>query len=153
MVSVGETAPQFELRDHNGDKVSLTDFRGQYVVLYFYPEAATRGCTVEARSFRAAWSAFEERDIPVLGVSLDPVEDLAAFRDDEELPFTLLSDPDGEVAKAYNVYDSGVHEGTPYELAQRYTFIIDPDGDIDAVYADVDPEGHARDVLDSLPAA
>lgn len=150
MVEAGATAPSFTLQDHTGDPVSLDDYRGRYVVLYFYPEASTRGCTIEAQSFRDEWQGFNERDIAVFGVSLDPVEDLAAFNEDQNLPYPLLSDPDGDVAKAYDVYDAGVHQGQEYELAKRYTFVIDPDGVIETVYTDVDPTGHGREVLADL---
>lgn len=152
MPSVGDPAPTFELQNHDAEPVSLSEYRGQRVVLYFYPEAATSGCTVEARSFRDAWDRFDAHDIPVLGVSLDPVEDIAGFRQAEDLPFTLLSDPDGTVAKAYDVYDSGIHDGDPYELATRTTFLIGPEGTIDAIYEDVTPDGHAEEILADLTA-
>lgn len=151
MPSVGDTAPDFELKNHDGTPVALREYRGQRLVLYFYPAAATSGCTVEAHSFRDAWDRFEDRGIAVVGVSIDPVDAIAEFRADENLPFTLLSDADGSVAKAYDVYDSGVHEGEHYEIAERTTFIIDADGRIAAVYEDVSPADHAEELLADMP--
>lgn len=153
MLAVGDTPPEFVLNDHDGTAVALEDFAGQRVVVYFYPEAATSGCTIEARSFRDAWPEFEDRGLPVLGISLDAVEKIAAFRDAENLPFTLLSDPTGTVAKAFGVYDEGVHDGTPYRIAQRHTFVIGADGTIEAVYEDVSPEDHAEEILADVPPA
>lgn len=153
MPTVGDTAPDFALQNHDGETVTLRDYRGQRLVLYFYPAAATSGCTVEARSFRDAWDRFDDRGIAVVGISIDPVDAIAAFRSDEDLPFTLLSDPDGEVAKAYDVYDSGVHDGEPYEIAERTTFVIADDGTIEAIYEDVSPADHAAEILADLPPA
>lgn len=146
MLSVGDQAPDFELTDHQGNLVSLADFGGRTVVLYFYPEAKTGGCTREARGFRDRLSAFEDRDVAVLGVSTDPVELIREFAEEEGLDFTLLSDPGGEVAAAYGSRrDSG--------KAERNTFVIGPDGTVVAAYGSVSPDGHPDRVLADLDAA
>lgn len=150
MLERGQAAPSFELLDQDGDPVRLADFEGRPVVLYFYPRADTPGCTTEACEFRDHWSAFTGRDVAVLGVSNDPVEDLKAFQEKYDLPFTLLSDPDGEVATAYETYGTVEIEGETYEIAFRNTYLIDADGHIAGVYEDVTPEGHAEALLADL---
>lgn len=142
MLQKGQPAPAFSLQNHDGESVSLADFEGQRVVLYFYPKAGTEGCTVEANNFGDAFDAFSQHDVAVLGVSMDSVADLAAFRDDEGLPFPLLSDEDGTVAERYDSAGDGT--------ALRNTFVIGPDGDIEAVYENVTPGGHAEQVLDDI---
>jgi peroxiredoxin Q/BCP len=102
MVDVGSTAPDFELENQAGETVALSDFTGQRVVVYFYPRANTEGCTTEACSFRDRWDEYAERDVAVLGISDDPIEDLEDFAAEYDLPFHLLSDPDGEVATLYD---------------------------------------------------
>lgn len=150
MLDTGAEAPTFTLPNQDGNPVSLETYRGTYVVLYFYPEASTSGCTIEARGFRDEWSAYEDLDIPVIGVSIDPIEDIARFAAEEELPFDLLSDADGSVARAYGVYDSGTHDGQGYENAERVTVLIAPDGTVAKWYDDVDPNDHATEVLEDL---
>ena len=143
MLEVGETAPGFELRDQHGDPVSLADYADRTVVLYFYPKAKTGGCTREARAFRDRLEAFEDRGVAVVGVSTDPVELLAEFADEEGLDYPLLSDPDGRVAEAYGTRrDSG--------KAERNTFVIGPDGTIEAAYGSVSPDDHPDQVLADL---
>lgn len=143
MLSDGDSAPDFELLDQSGDPIRLSDYRGQRVVLYFYPKADTPGCTKEACSFRDVYDEFEDRGLAVLGVSTDSVEDLAAFAEKYDLPFRLLADPDGTVAEAYDSLGS-VGNG---KIAARNTFIIDEDGRIAAVYEHVSPEAHAEEIL------
>ncbi|MFB6112183.1 MAG: thioredoxin-dependent thiol peroxidase [Halobacteriaceae archaeon] len=150
MITAGEVAPTFTLPDQDGTEVSLSAFRGQYVVLYFYPEASTRGCTIEARSFRTEWDAFTDLEVPVVGISMDDVEDIAAFAEAESLPFTLLADADGEVARDYGVYAEREIQGESTELALRTTVIVDPDGQVVRVFEDVAPEDHAQEVLEAV---
>ncbi len=147
MLEVGQPAPAFELHNHDGTTVALSDFEGQRVVLYFYPRADTPGCTREAKDFRDTWDDYAAHDIAVLGVSNDPVENLQAFREKYDLPFTLLSDEDGTVAERYDSFGDIEYEGEIYDIALRNTFLIGPDGHIEAIYEDVDPDGHAQDVL------
>lgn len=150
MLEPGDNAPDFELLDHDGEPTGLTDFRGQTVVLYFYPKAGTSGCTTQACSFRDNWEAFLDGAVQVLGVSTDPVEDIAAFAESESLPFPLLSDPDGEVANAYDSLDTVEHEGQLFDIALRNTFVIGPDGTVQSVYEDVAPEAHAEEILENI---
>lgn len=150
MLEVGQPAPAFELPDQDGSPVALSDFEGQRVVIYFYPRADTPGCTREAKDFRDAWDEYEAHDIAVLGVSKDPVENLRDFREKYDLPFTLLSDEDGGVAERYDSFGDIEYEGEIYDIALRNTFLIGPDGRIEAIYEDVDPDGHAEDVLGTI---
>lgn len=150
MLEEGKRAPAFELPDQDGDPVRLSDFEGQRVVLYFYPQAGTRGCTVQANELSDAWEAFQARDVQVLGVSTDSVEDIASFREAEDIPFTLLSDADGSVARAYETFGTPEVEGETVEIAFRNTYVIGPDGEIEAVYEGVSPEDHADELLDDI---
>lgn len=153
MLEVGDEAPRFELPNQDGRTVRLSDYDGRHVVVYFYPRANTDGCTTEAREFRDAMSAFDERDVAVVGISDDPIADLAAFVDEYELNFDLLSDEDGEVATIYESYGEKTMFGTTFDGVFRNTYLVGPDRTIEAVYEDVTPEGHAADVLADLPAA
>ena len=147
MIDVGDDAPEFELPDQNGDTVSLSDFRGERVVVYFYPRADTPGCTTEATEFRDEFDAFESRDVTVLGISDDPVSDLEPFAEKYDLPFRLLSDESGEVATAYDSYGEKTVGGRTFEGVSRNTYVVGPDGRIERTYEDVSPEGHAEQIL------
>lgn len=150
MLSKGEPALDFTLPNQHGSDVALTDFEGQPVVVYFYPRADTPGCTTEACSFRDNWEAYETRNVPVLGISDDPVDDLVDFADKYDLPFDLLSDEDGSVASAYDSYGTKNVFGNEVEGTFRNTYVVAPDGTIAAVFEGVDPEEHATDVLEVL---
>ncbi|WP_267639953.1 thioredoxin-dependent thiol peroxidase [Haloarchaeobius amylolyticus] len=150
MLDEGEAAPDFELHDQNGDSVSLSDYRGQRVVLYFYPRANTEGCTTQACSFRDNWDAYQTHDIAVLGVSDDEVSDLKTFEGDHDLPVTLLSDPDGEVSTLYESYGEKQMFGNTFDGVFRNTYVIDESGAIERVYEGVDPEEHAETILSDL---
>jgi peroxiredoxin Q/BCP len=150
MVDIGDPAPEFELHDQHGETVSLSEFEGQRVVVYFYPRADTPGCTTEACSFRDAWDAYEERDIAVVGISDDPAEDLAVFAEKHDLPITLLSDEDGTVASAYDSYGEKNMFGNTFDGVFRNTYVVGEDGRIEAVYEGVNPEGHAEAILADL---
>jgi peroxiredoxin Q/BCP len=147
MLSEGDPAPDFELPNQDGETVALSDFDGQHVVVYFYPRADTPGCTKEACSFRNRWGDYEERDVPVLGVSDDPVADLQDFAEKYDLPFDLLSDAGGEVATAYDSYGEREIMGDVMEVTSRNTYVVGPDGTIEAAFEGVDPEEHADEVL------
>ncbi len=150
MLSEGEPAPDFELPNQDGEPVALSDYDGQYVVVYFYPRADTPGCTTEACSFRDNWEEYEQRDVPVLGISDDPVEDLADFAQKYDLPFDLLSDEDGSVSSAYDSYGEKNVFGNEVEGVFRNTDVVGPDGDVVAAFEGVDPEEHADEVLDVI---
>ncbi|WP_129116390.1 thioredoxin-dependent thiol peroxidase [Halegenticoccus tardaugens] len=147
MLSVGDDAPDFELPDQRGETVSLSEFRGEHVVLYFYPRADTPGCTTEACGFRDAYDEFDARGVRVLGVSDDPVDDLAAFAEKYDLPFRLLSDESGDVAAAYDSYGEKNMFGKTFDGVFRNTYVVGPDGTLAHVYEGVSPEGHAEEIL------
>jgi thioredoxin-dependent peroxiredoxin len=145
VIAEGQPAPDFELESDRGERVSLSSFRGRPVVLYFYPRSDTPGCTKQARGVRDAFDRFEERGAVVLGVSSDPVESQARFREKYRLPFTILADPERTAGAAYGVVRDGK------DSFERSTFLIDPDGTVARVMRRVDPARHADQVLDALP--
>ena len=153
MVEEGSPAPDFELQSDTGETVRLASLRGKPVVLYFYPKDHTSGCTTQACGIRDAWSEFERAGAVVLGVSPDDVASHESFRADYELPFTLLADPDHEVAEAYGVWGEKSRYGRTYMGVVRSTFVIGPDGTVEKVMRDVKPATHAGDVLAVLAAA
>ena len=150
MLETGQQAPEFELPDQDGEPVALSEFSGQTVVVYFYPRADTPGCTTQACSFRDSREDYAERDVVVLGISDDPVEDLQKFAEKYDLPFRLLSDESGKVAEAYDSYGEKNVFGNTVEGVFRNTYVIDEEGTIAAVYEGVDPEGHAEEILANL---
>lgn len=150
MLSVGDTAPDFELPDQHGETVSLADFRGSPVVVYFYPRADTPGCTTEACGFRDSFEEFEARDVAVLGISDDPVDDLDAFAEKFDLPFTLLSDEDGTVSSKYDSYGEKNMFGNTFDGVFRNTYVVGADGTVEHVYEGVSPDGHAETILAAL---
>ncbi len=147
MVEAGQPAPDFELASDTGEKVKLSDFRGSSVVLFFYPKDDTPGCTKEACQFRDAYSEFKERGAVILGVSPDGEASHVKFRNKYELPFTLLSDPDKEVAKAYGVWREKKMYGRLSLGIHRSTFVIGPDGTVVKAMRGVKPDGHPEQVL------
>ena len=150
MIEQGNPAPDFELRSDSGETVKLSDFRGQPVVLYFYPKDDTPGCTTEACEFRDAYDVFRERGAEVLGVSPDDVASHGKFKSKYELPFTLLADPEHEVAEKYGVWGERSSYGKTSMGITRSTFIIDKDGNIARAMLGIKPAGHAQEVLESL---
>ncbi|MEL7086012.1 MAG: peroxiredoxin [Cyanobacteria bacterium P01_A01_bin.3] len=141
-LSVGSTAPAFTVKDTNGNTVSLSDFSGKTVVLYFYPKDDTPGCTKEACSFRDRYDIYQDKDVAVLGVSLDDSESHQAFTEKYSLPFPLLADTEGALTQAYDVDGGG--------YAKRVTYVIDSDGQIAKVYDSVKTDTHASDILADL---
>ncbi len=142
----GEPAPEFSLADMDGHMHRLADYRGRWLLLYFYPRADTPGCTRQACALRDYWAEFSRLGVAVLGVSLDAPASLKAFAAKYRLPFPLLSDLSGRTAQGYgSLRDFGV-----LRLARRNSFLIAPDGRIAKAYLGVDPERHARDVLADL---
>jgi thioredoxin-dependent peroxiredoxin len=144
----GEVAPEFDLPDAEGNRVSLAGLRGQRVVLYFYPKDDTPGCTTEACSFRDAWQELREAGAVVLGVSRDPAKAHQRFARKHALPFTLLSDEDGAVAQRYGVWVQKSMYGKQYLGMARTTFLIRPDVKIGHVWEQVRPEGHGARILE-----
>ena len=145
MVEEGKPAPNFELRADDGRTVKLSDFRGQPVVLYFYPKDDTPGCAAQACGIRDSYSEFQARGAEVLGISVDDETSHQAFREKYNLPFTLLADPDSEAGKAYGV----TQEDKPW--FERSTFVIDAEGNVAKELRRVDPLLHADQVLEALP--
>jgi len=150
MLEQGDSAPDFELPNQDGDPVALSDFAGRHVVVYFYPRADTPGCTTEACGFRDEWDRYEAADVAVVGISDDPVSDLADFAADYDLPFELLSDEDGAVSSAYDSYGEKNVFGNVVQGVFRNTYLVGPDGDVVAAFEGVDPEGHAEEVLATI---
>ncbi len=146
--AVGQLAPDFELQDQDSRLHSLEDYRDRWVVLYFYPKDGTPGCTTEACEFRDDIFAYRDLNTQVLGISLDDVESHKAFAERHSLPFPLLADVDGDVARAYGVKTRMFG----FALARRQTFIIDPEGRVAKHYAKVKPASHSEQVLADLKA-
>ena len=150
MLEVGSLAPDFTLLDKDGNEVSLSDFRGQRVVLYFYPKDNTPGCTRQACAFAGAYNGFKEKNIAVIGVSRDSVASHAKFAEKYNLPFTILSDPELLAIKAYGVWQEKKLYGKVSFGVVRTTFIIDADGKIERVMEKVKPDTNAAEILEEL---
>ena len=150
MIEAGTTAPDFTLPDQEGDDVSLSDFRGRPVVLYFYPKADTPGCTTQACGIRDHRADYEDAGAVVLGVSPDPVKAVKKFADKQSLEFRLLADEDHAVCDLYGVWGEKSMYGRTYMGANRSTFIIDPDGTVAKVFPKVSPKTHDEIVLKAL---
>lgn len=150
MVEEGMKAPQFTLKTGDGDKVSLKDYLGKKVVLYFYPKDNTSGCTKEACDFRDAHPDFKKVNTVVFGVSADSEESHKKFAEKHDLPFTLLSDPDKKVIEKYGVWKEKSMYGKKYKGIERSTFIIDEKGKIQRVFPKVRVKGHVEKVLEEL---
>ncbi|PSB40094.1 thioredoxin-dependent thiol peroxidase [filamentous cyanobacterium Phorm 46] len=147
----GDLAPVFSLPDAAGQLVSLADFRGRRVVLYFYPRDNTPGCTKEACAFRDIYSDYESRNIVVLGVSTDEAKSHTKFTVKYQLPFPLLCDSNAEVATAYGCYGLKKFMGKEFMGITRSTFAIAPNGTIERIYRKIKPESHAAEILADLP--
>ncbi len=150
MLKSGDRAPDFTLQSDTGEEVSLHDFRGKKVVLYFYPKDNTPGCSREANSFNEALNAITESGAVVLGVSRDGVKSHQRFKEKYNLRFILLSDPDGKVCERYGVLGEKKRFGKTYMGIFRTTFIIDEEGKIKYVFEKVKPDNHAQEVLKKL---
>jgi len=145
-LSVGDTAPNFTVKDTIGKTVTLSEYAGKTVVLYFYPKDDTPGCTKQACSFRDNYQQYLSQGITVFGVSMDDAASHQQFTEKFNLPFPLLADVDGAITKAYDVL--GDRNGTFY--SQRVTYIIGGDGKITQVYTSIQTETHASDVLSAI---
>jgi peroxiredoxin Q/BCP len=146
MLKEGQEAPDFTLNDDEGNPVSLADFAGRKFVLYFYPKDDTPGCTAEACAFRDEFAEFRTRGIAIVGVSADSPESHTKFKTKYNLNFTLLSDPDKKVLKAYGVWKEKSMYGKKYMGVERTTFII-ADGQIVKIFPRVKVDGHVDDIL------
>jgi peroxiredoxin Q/BCP len=149
MPTVGQAAPTFTLPSQDGAQISLDSFKGKWVVLYFYPKDQTPGCTVEAHNFQRDLTQFEAKNAVILGVSLDTPDSHKQFCTKEGLTFRLLADPEHTVVDQYGSLGAF---GT-MKIANRNTFLIDPQGKIVKVWTKVDPKVHSGEVLAAIPAS
>jgi len=149
-ISAGNPAPTFTLPDETGKLRSLQDFRGQPLVLYFYPKDDTPGCTLEACNFRDDYSAYQEAGVSIVGVSPDSPKKHAKFKEKYGLPFPLLADEAHEVSNMYGVWGPKKMMGREYEGIYRTTFVIDSQGNIARVFENVKPSDHSQEILEAL---
>jgi thioredoxin-dependent peroxiredoxin len=148
MPEVGQTAPTFTLPNQEGTNVDLNSYRGQWVVLYFYPKDMTAGCTIEAHNFQRDLDKYKALNAVILGVSVDTVDSHKHFCTKDSLTFTLLADPDKKVVEEYG----SLGNFGPMVIANRNTFLIDPQGKIVKVWTKVNPQVHSEDVLAAIGA-
>lgn len=147
MIAEGSKAPEFTLKNQDGADVSLSDFKGRKVVVYFYPKDDTPGCTKEACSLRDGYQDIQDRGAVVLGISADNEASHAKFRAKYNLPFDLLSDPDREVIRAFGAWGERSMYGKIFEGILRFTFVIDEEGTVIKTFPKVSPAQHAEEVL------
>lgn len=152
-MQVNDKAPEFTLPDQNGENVSLKDFRGKTVVLFFYPKADTPGCTIEACGFRDTYKNLQKAGTVILGISADSPQAQKKFEDKYDLPYTLLADTDKKVCNAYGVIKEKNMYGKKVMGIARTTFVIGPDGKIAHIFNNVKADGHAEEVLQYLKTA
>ena len=150
MLTIGDRAPNFTLKDKNGNDVSLSDFFGKRIVLYFYPKDNTPGCTRQACAFAEAYQGFKEKNVEVIGISKDSVDSHRKFAERHGLPFILLSDPTLSVIQAYEVWQEKKLYGKVSMGVVRTTFIIDENGYIEKIMPKVKPDTNAAEVLEAL---
>lgn len=150
MLSIGTKAPEFTLEDKDGNKVSMSDFKGKKVVVYFYPKDNTPGCTRQACTFRNAYDGFKKEDIQVIGISKDSIKSHQKFAEKHELPFILLSDPDLVAIKAFDVWKEKKMYGKTALGVVRATYIIDENGIIEKVFEKAKPDTNAQEILEYL---
>jgi peroxiredoxin Q/BCP len=144
MVVEGEDAPNFTLKADDGKEVSLSDYRGRKVVLYFYPKDGTLGCTNEAKEFRDSIGEFEKENAVILGVSKDSIDSHLKFKQKHDLQFTLLSDPEGNVLDLYGVWKKKSLYGRTFMGTERTTFLVDERGIVKRIFRKVKVRGHAQ---------
>jgi peroxiredoxin Q/BCP len=149
-LNVGDPAPDFSLPDAQGNIYQLSELKGTWVVLYFYPRDNTPGCTKEACNFRDLYGQFQEKQVVVLGVSTDDAKSHEKFAKKFDLPFPLLIDDEGKVATTYDSYGLKKFMGKEFMGISRNTFVINPDGTIEKIYKKVKPEFHAEEILAGL---
>lgn len=149
-LKIGANAPSFSLPDQDGKPHSLSDYKGQWVLVYFYPKDDTPGCTKEACAIRDNFPKFKKMAAVVLGISKDSVNSHRKFADKHQLPFTILSDENHEVLKKYDAWGEKSFMGKVFMGIKRISFLIDPNGKIAKIYPKVKPETHADEVLADL---
>lgn len=150
MLNIGDKAPEFTLTDKNGQDVSLSDFYGKKIVLYFYPKDNTPGCTRQACAFAGLYGEFEKRGVAVIGISKDSVASHQKFADKYSLPFVLLADPERKAIEAYGVWQEKKLYGKSSMGVVRTTFIIDENGKIAKIMNKVKPDTNAQEILNEI---
>ncbi len=150
IIQAGQKAPDFSLNDFQGKTYRLSDFKGQTIVVYFYPKDDTPGCTTEACSFRDLYADYKNKGVEIIGISPDSEKSHAKFADKYELPFILLSDPDHKICEAFGVWGLKKYMGREYEGVFRTTFVIGPEGEITHVFENVKPTDHSEQVLAAI---
>ena len=146
ILKIGDDAPSFTLPDSQGNQISLSDFKGKWIVLYFYPKDDTPGCTTEACHFRDDFKLLESLGAKVIGMSIDDSFSHKKFAEKYNLPFPLLSDASGEVASRYGALNNFL----VIKLAKRYTYLINPQGKIAKIYLSVDTSKHSQEIIEDL---
>jgi peroxiredoxin Q/BCP len=146
-LEAGDKAPEFSVKDQDGNTVKFSDFKGKKLVLFFYPKASTPGCTAEACNLRDNWERFQEKGYKILGVSADTQKKQSNFKNKYEFPFPLLADEDKEVIEAYGVWGPKKFMGKEYDGIHRTTFIIDEEGKIEEVIKKVKTKEHTAQIL------
>src|SRR5699024_12662982 len=149
-VTVGEKAPDFKLENQDGELISLSQYKGKNIVLYFYPKDMTTGCTTQACDFRDNYSEFSDLNTVVLGISPDPIERHQKFIEKHDLPFPLLADTEHEVAELYNVWKLKKMFGKEFYGVERSTFIIDQEGIVQKEWRRVRVKGHIKETIDFM---
>lgn len=147
MINIGDKAPDFTLKDKNGNEVSLSDFKGKKVVLYFYPKDNTPGCTRQACAFGEKYTEFQKRNIEVIGISKDSIASHVKFAEKYNLPFILLSDPERVAIESYGVWQEKKMCGKVGMGVVRTTFVIDENGNIERIMPKVKPDTNAEEIL------
>ena len=150
MLEKGTSAPDFKLDDQDGNSVSLADFKGKKILLWFYPKASTPGCTIEGQEFRDEFTKFQEKNTVILGMSADSVKSQKNFCEKQNFPFSLVSDPEKTTIRKYEAIGLKKMYGREYEGIFRISYLIDENGTIQKTYGKVKPKEHAKEVLEDL---
>ena len=150
MLEKGASAPDFKLDDQDGNPVSLADFKGKKILLWFYPKASTPGCTIEGQEFRDEFQKFQEKNTVILGMSADSVKSQKNFCEKQNFPFSLVSDPEKTTIRKYEAIGLKKMYGREYEGIFRISYLIDENGLIQKTYGKVKPKEHAKEVLEDL---
>ena len=150
MLEKGTSAPDFKLDDQDGNPVSLADFKGKKILLWFYPKASTPGCTIEGQEFRDEFQKFQEKNTVILGMSADSVKSQKNFCEKQNFPFSLVSDPEKTTIRKYEAIGLKKMYGREYEGIFRISYLIDENGTIQKTYGKVKPKEHAKEVLEDL---
>ena len=150
MLEKGTSAPDFKLDDQDGNPVSLADFKGKKILLWFYPKASTPGCTIEGQEFRDEFTKFQEKNTVILGMSADSVKSQKNFCEKQNFPFSLVSDPEKTTIRKYEAIGLKKMYGREYEGIFRISYLIDEKGFIQKTYGKVKPKEHAKEVLEDL---